>query len=770
MNNTVSRDIEANETNSVSFDLNRREVIAGGLTALIVPILLGGSTSKAIAAGGSALGPYIKIDGSNNVTVVVGSSEMGQGISSGIAQLVAEELKLNWNQVLFEHAGGIAAQYPTNPYANPLFFWQFTGGSSSMRAFYSAVRTAAAQARDKLEQAYPNGKIGVGGFITDTNGNLPKSFSSLVSAASGKTSAINYADSGTRHIIGTSVKRLDVVPKSNGSAIFGMDMHSGVNASSTRVQGDVTKLSGMVYATVIHSPVAGGTVSGTLPTLSGVTLVNLGNAVGVVSAKDTYQAMKAANTVASQIRWANPDSATIAKMNTSAIAAQAQTLQDQESPQHTWHQSGTLGALSFNQTYTLPMLAHACMEVMNCTAAVTLSGGSISNGIVTGATVTACEVWAPTQTQGTLAFAIMGATELSDLSKIKVNVTYIGGGFGRKLEDDYVVQAVKISKAVGKPVKLIWSRKQDMQNDFYRPYVSIRVKAGLDGSNKLSSLRYRNVSTDPGVQKGYGVGLPTAENPEASGPVAGAFPFPYKVPNQKIEFSNIADIGNIKLGWWRSVGESYNVFAVESAIDELSIGAGIDPIQFRLNHLTDVGSLHPDYEIRAQAVLEEVKTMTGWGTTTLPAQTSRGVAFMKGWDSYIALVLEITLNGLGQIWVKKAFAAVDCGLVINPDSVKAQIQSGIAQGLSSALWGQVIFTNGTPNVVNFSNYRVLTASEMPEVTINLIGSQAINTLPGGIGELGVPCVAPALANAYARMSGGTRVRNLPFYPGATMDD
>ena len=307
-----------------------------------------------------------------------------------------------------------------------------------------------------------------------------------------------------------------------------------------------------------------------------------------------------------------------------------------------------------------------------------------------------------------------------------------------------------VSKAIGKPVKLTWSRTQDFQNDKYRPCALIRVQAGLDVNHNVTALIYRNVSPSINIQRNTQPG----NNPEDTGAVAGATGLLYAVPNRRIEF--VPNLADIPLGYWRSVGESYNTFAVESAIDELALAGKQDPLAFRKYLLTG--------NSRALAVLNAVDTLSGWSTTKLSTGNARGIAFLNGFGSLIALVAQISLNSSGQIKVSKMFCAIDCGVAINPDSIEAQIQGGIAHGLSAALWGQVTFANGVPNATNFSNYRVLRMSEMPTVSVKVISSTAA---PGGVGETGVPCVAPAIANAYATLT-AKRIRTLPFYPGATM--
>ncbi len=720
--------------------VDRRALIAGGAAVLVVPVgmavtkavtpLSGATADGALAApaeAGAALGAYLKIDTRNNVTLLIGPTEMGQGIMTGLAQLVAEELMLAWSQVSVEHA---VPQVPTNPYANPLFGLQLTGGSTSMRGWYQPLRKAAAIAREMLLAAAAKqvpGKswsLAPGGKVTDGTSTLL--FSQLVETAAQLTPPTQVALATTRNAIGKRLPRTDIPAKVAGSAVFGIDV----------------KVPGMVYAAVVHCPTLGGTVASMPSTAAGaLALVNLGNGVGVV-ASDTWTAQKIADSLASTIKWTLP--ANTASRDSASIRATGLALltSTTETP-HVYETTGATDAAvavansptRFDATYELPYLAHACMEVLNCTASVT---------------ATACEIWAPTQGQALNIFTASAITGLPP-SAITVHTTFLGGGLGRKFDQDFVGEAVKVAKAVGKPVKLTWSRKQDFQNDMYRPCAAIRVQAGLDADRNLAAVLYRNVSPSINIQRNSKPG----NNPEDTGAVAGATEMPYAIPNRRIEF--VPNPADIPLGYWRSVGESYNTFAVESAMDELALAAGKDPMAWRRSLLAA--------DSRALGVLAAVDALSGWSKTAAPGGSARGLAFLKGFGSYIALVAQISLSS-GRIKVGKMFCAIDCGVAVNPDQIEAQIQGGIVHGLSATLWGQVLFTAGVPNVTNFSNYRMLRYNEMPQVSVAIVPSEAA---PGGVGETGVPCVAPAIANAYARLT-GQRVRSLPFYPGATMGD
>lgn len=705
--------------------LSRRAVLAAGGAALVVPfaLTLGDRAAEAAnAPGAGQLGAYIRIDASNLVTVVLGSSEMGQGILTGLAQLVAEELNLNWPQVRAEHAP--ASTLWPNPYGNPLFGAQLTGGSTSTRGWYAPLRQAAAVVRETLiaaaaRQYGGTWTLGQGGALR--NGTRRVLFSDVVVTASGLTPPTTAALNSTGRFIGKAMPRLDVPSKTDGSAVFGMDV----------------KVPGMRFASTIHAPVQGGKVKSMPASSGGARLYNLGTAVGVL-ADDTWTAIQLARGAAPKITWdlpADPDAA-----DSTALAAAAQALmRSKTATAFVAEVVGTpkIGAAArqIDVTYSLPFMAHATMEVMCCTASVTAS---------------ACEIWAPTQGQQfipALAAKIAGVPA----SAVTLHSTLMGGGLGRKFETDYVAEAIGLSKQAGVPVKLIWSREEDFRNDYYRPSALIRVRAALGAAGGISNLIYRNVSPSINIQRGTLAG----NNPEDTGAVAGAVGMPYKIGARRIEFVPLLPC-DVRLGYWRSVGESYNTFAVESAIDELALLAGKDPLAFRKTLLAD--------SPRPLAVVKALESLTNWAVPPGAGQ-ARGMAFLSGFGSFIAMAADVANVG-GQVSVRKVYCAIDCGVPVNPGSIEAQIQGGIVHGISATLWGGMTFVKGKPQVQNFNHYRMLKLHEMPEVAVTVVPS---TEAPGGVGETGVPCVAPAVANAWAKLT-GTRVRTLPFYPGATMGE
>ncbi|MBI1171982.1 molybdopterin-dependent oxidoreductase [bacterium] len=727
------KDIRETETSSgdeKGEGISRRDLLTAGGAALVVPFVFtpGGEGAKAaIVPGSGAVGAYIKIDTTNTVTVVIGATEMGQGILTGLSQLVAEELNLNWPQVRAEHAP--ASTLWPNPYGNPLFGAQLTGGSTSTRGWYAPLRQAAAIARDTLIAAA--GKQFGGVWTLGQGGALRKGtsrvlFSSVVVTASGLTPPTTAALATTTRFIGKSMPRLDVPSKTDGSAVFGMDV----------------KVPGMKFGSTIHAPVQGGKVKTMPATSGGARLYNLGTAVGVL-ADDTWTAIQLARGAASQITWDVPTDPNAA--DSAALAAHAQQLMT--SPTASVFVAEVVGsprippaARSIDVTYSLPFMAHATMEVMNCTANVT---------------PTSCEIWAPTQGQQFIPGLAASITGLP-ADAVTVHTTLLGGGLGRKFETDYVAEAVNLSKQAGVPVKLIWSREEDFKNDYYRPSALIRVQAAVGSAGLgITNMIYRNVSPSINIQRGTLSG----NNPEDTGAVAGAVGLPYRMGARRIEYVPLLPC-DVRLGYWRSVGESYNTFAVESAIDELALVAGRDPMEFRKGLVGGTGG-----SPRSLRVLKALETLTNWSVPP-PAGQARGMAFLSGFGSFIAMAADVAQSTAGQMVVKKVYCAIDCGVAVNPGAIETQIQGGIAHGISATLWGGMNFVKGKPQVQNFNHYRMLKLNEMPQVAVTVVPS---SFAPGGVGETGVPCVAPALANAWAKLT-GTRVRNLPFYPGATMGD
>lgn len=520
-------------------------------------------------------------------------------------------------------------------------------------------------------------------------------------------------------LIGTSVARPDLPKKVDGSAIFGID----------------AIMPNMLYAVIRHCPTLGGTLSGTPPTPPGaIAVVPLGNAVAVV-ATDTWRAIKGAEEL--QASWSIPPTAS--SLSSGQIFAEAQQLLASGTPaiaEDIGNVESTFAGAAHrvDLVYDVPYLAHATMEPMNCTASVTAN---------------ACEIWAPTQAAGFIPGLVASLTGLSP-GQVTLHTTYLGGGLGRKFEMDYVRQAILVSMAMGQPVKLTWQREEDFCNDQYRPMAMVRLRAGLDASGNIVAWWYRNVSVSILYQRGW-IG-PDSVDSQA---VDGAIDLPYAMASRRIEY--VRHPAAIPVGFWRSVGHSINAFMVESAIDELALIAGDNPLDYRRRLLAG--------DARSLAVLNAAAALAGWDTPP-PSGRARGIAFHASFGSVFAQVVELSGNTPATIKVWRVCCVIDCGRAINPDTVEAQMQGGIVHGMTAALWGRMAFQNGRPSPRNFNQYKMMRMRDMPQIDVEVIQSGAAL---GGTGEPGVPPIAPAIANAYAALN-GTRLRSLPLTGPQSLQD
>jgi isoquinoline 1-oxidoreductase beta subunit len=696
--------------------IDRRGFLASA-GALLVGASLALSDREALAAGaGGAVGAYVRIGADETVTVLIGSSEMGQGIMTGLSQLVADELVVPWSRVRAEHAPAAAA------YANPLFRMQLTGGSTTMRGWYLPLRKAAAAAREMLLAAgaaalgkpvsactVANGKVWVIGTTRSVT------YGQVAAAAGRLTPPTDPAlrPAAKLQYIGRRMKRLDVPAKVTGKAVYGIDV----------------RLPGMVYAAVKHAPQLGGKLAAVPARPAGsIAVVGLGNAVAVVST-DTWKAQRFLQEM--PIRWTAPP--VPADVDSAAIAAKAAALLA-SGPAVNAETVGNAAAgyaaasKRIDATYSLPYLAHACMEPLNCTARVTPD---------------LCEIWAPTQGQGLAVFTAQAVTGLP-ADKIVVHTTFLGGGLGRKFEQDFIRQAVTVAKAVGKPVKLTWFRGEDFANDQYRPMALVRVRAGVNAAGDVTGWMVRSTSPSIAAQR-----RPNFTGVDASA-VEGSVELGYAFKARRTDW--VRHPAAVPVGYWRSVGHSINAFAVESAIDELAAAAGQNPLAFRRKLLAG--------DPRGLAVLDAAAALGAFSSSP-PAGRARGIAYHESFGSRVATVLEVSAPATGGIRVHKAAVAIDCGTVVNPEQVEAQMESAVVHGLTAALWSEMTFVAGRVLQRNFHAYKMLRMAEMPVVSVKVIaGGDPL----GGVGEPGVPPVAPALANAYARLT-GRRVRTLPFFPG-----
>ena len=705
----------------------------------------------------SALNAWVNIGSDGSVTLLFGGSEMGQGIKTGLAQILAEELMVDWNQVIVQ-------QSPADPNVSYI-----TGGSNAVAGRYTSLRTAGAAAREVLIQAAmqstgdsTRGNYTVASGVVTYNGTQTFPYASLAATAATLTPPANppLTDPANFRLIGKPIQRVDIPSKTDGSAKFGIDVW----------------FPNMVFAAIKHCPTIGGTLA-SLPTRKpsnaiaivpckasdnrGAVVAGTVNAVAVV-ASNTYLAKNLANSFS--VTWTLP--ANTASVDSAALSAQAASLlatgaalvaepappsgtsPAQYAPAAEALVNSALGTPTVDATYNFPHLAHATMEVLNSSVRLTYADAAKT-------VVTLCEIWSPTQAAnwvvGSALSLINAAQPGSPIgpANVVVNTTYLGGGLGRKIEQDYVSQAIQVALAVKQPVKLTWMREEDFSHDNYRPMAAVRVQASLSGS-AVPAWSLRNVSAAILGQRGW-----MAPGSVDSQAVEGAVKLPYNFGTKLTEWVPLP--AGIPLGFWRSVGSSINTFAVECTIDELAQKANMDPFAFRYSLISDPRTLN---------VLHAADTMSSW-RKSLPAGHAWGLAIAEWNGTIVVQVVDVSKSGTTtspSLRVNRIACAVDCGQVINPNQAEAQMQGGIVHGLNAAMYGMITFTAGKANQRNFNNYKMIRAGEMPAITVQLVQS---GNAPSGLGEPAVPPIGPAIANAYSRLL-GTRVRNLPFFPGATM--
>ncbi len=680
------------------------------------------SAMTTAAAGPPAFVPnaFIRIGSDGRVTLIMNQVEMGQGTYTSMPMLLAEELEVGLDQVQLEHA-------PPNDtlYANPFFGDQETGGSSSVRAFYEPLRRAGATARTMLVSAAaqtwgvdPTSCRANRGVVTHTPSGRTLTYGALADKAAKLPvpEKVPLKDPKDFTLIGTPARRLDAAEKVNGKAQYGIDV----------------RLPGMKIATVAASPVLGGNVAGLdeakAMAIPGVRqIVNLGDVVAVVA--DHMWAAKQ-GLAALAIRWVDGPNGGV----TTADVVQGLATASQQPGAVARTQGNAAAALTgaakkMEAVYQVPFLAHAPLEPMNCTVHMQKDR---------------CEVWTGSQTL-TRAQATAARVTGLPLEQVVVHNHLLGGGFGRRLEYDYVTQAVRIGQQVDGPVKVVWTREEDMQHGFYRPYYYDRIAAGLDARGKPVVWTHRLVG--PAIVARYlPPGFRNGIDPDA---VGAAVELLYDIPAIQVEFVRHEE-PVLNTTFWRGVGPTHNVFVIESFMDELAAAAKADPVEYRRTLLSKAP--------RARAVLDLAAKAAGWGQP-LPAGRGRGVAILfSGWGSYLAQVAEVEVSKAGELRVHRVVCAVDCGTVINPDTVTAQIEGGVNFGISAALWGEITLKNGRVEQSNFHNYRVLRMNEAPTIEVHLVRNLEA---PGGIGEPGTSITGPALANAVFAAT-GKRIRKLPL--------
>jgi isoquinoline 1-oxidoreductase beta subunit len=669
---------------------------------------------------------WIHIGPDDQVTLAIDKSEMGEGIMTSMRMVLAEELDADWARI-------VVGPVPENPAA-----WSrrmMTGGSTAIRTSYEMLRNAGAAARDMLVTAAAQG-WGVPkadchtepGVVVHAASARRATYGSVVTAAAALPVPATppLKDPKTFRLVGTPVKRLDTPLKVNGTAQFGIDVTvPGLLIASVLrcpvLDGKVARYDAakaravLGVRQVIELPGIPGTGGGSLPPRT---------AAGVAVVAETYwQAMTGRRALA--VEW---DAGPNAALESAGISAKLAQLADGPSVEAK-KRGDPASALSaavrrIDATYEVPYLAHATMEPMNCTAHVRADG---------------CDVWAPTQNQSG---AQQVAAKYSGLApeQVRIHTTFLGGGFGRRAENDFVAEAVQLSKVVGAPVKVIWSREDDIQHDFYRPTSHHRFSAGFDAAGAPAVWTHRIVA--PSILSRFG---PLRDGIDGT-TVEGAANVPYGFTNFLCE-QTVADLP-IPIGFWRSVGSSHNAFVTESFLDEVAAAAKRDPYQLRHDLLA--GSP------RHRAVLDLVAQESGWGGPG-PAGRARGIALAESFGSIVAEVAEVSISA-GKPRVHRVWCAVDCGPIVNPDTIEAQMQSGIVYGLTAALYGAVTWKAGRVEQSNFTDYRMVRMAEMPEVKVRILPS---TDSQGGIGEPGTPPIAPALCNAIFALT-GKRIRKLPI--------
>jgi isoquinoline 1-oxidoreductase subunit beta len=705
-------------------DLSRRGLLTGSLAggfllafhlpvrAVNEPVQPPDSTDRKFAPNA-----LIRIDETGRTTLVMPQVEMGQGVYTAIAMILAEELDADITQVTLEHA-------PPNDklYGNPLFGLQVTGNSNSIRSWWVKLRTAGANARAMLVQAAakqwqvdPSSCSTSKSEVTHKESGRKVPYGAIALAASSETPPKNVPLKKPEDFIyiGQPLKRFDTPDKVNGKAVYGID----------------AMLPGMKFATVAACPVLGGKVrkvdDSAASKVAGVRkVVMLDDMVAVVgdhmwAAKKGLEALK--------IDW---DEGANASVSSETIWQDLRAASEKDGAVAKSVGDIATGLATGNKVeaeYELPFLAHATMEPINAT--VHFKGDS-------------CEVWTGTQILTRVQSEAAKAAGLP-VDKVIVNNHLLGGGFGRKLEPDMVVAAVRVAKEVDGPVKVVWTREEDIRHDVYRPAYRDSIVATL-ADGKIVAWKYKVAGSSvmarwlpPAFQNGIDIDA-----------VDSAVDIPYDIPNFHVEYVR-AEPKGVVTGFWRGVGPNNNVFAIESFMDELARKAGKDPVEFRRGML----GKNP----RALAALNLAAEKSGWGEA-LPARVGRGVCLQPSFASFIATVVEAEVDELGEVHLRRVTSAVDTGIAVNPDTIKAQLEGGLIFGLTAALYGEITLDKGRVRQSNFNDYRMLRIDQTPEINVHVIKS---GEPPGGIGETGTTAGPPALRNAIYAAT-GVALRRLPI--------
>ena len=723
-------------------DISRRDFIrgaasVGGGLMLGIYLPIGNAVGQEnVAAWAAKVTPprppsaFLRIAPDDTITLVTPTVEMGQGGHTAMPMILMEELAGDWERLKVEDAPAAAM------FNNPLFGRQITAGSFSVRGWYTELRRTGAAGREMLVSAaarqwgVPAAECAAAGsVITHAPSGRTCTYGSVASAAATlPVPAQPLLKTGRFALIGTSPLRIDITDKVDGSARYGIDV----------------KLPGMLYGAVKTCPTLGGKLKSFDDVKAKAapgfySTVALPDGV-IVVARSYWQAKKALALVT-----VDYDLGALAGVNSAAVSQRLHDGFDEKgivarddgnvdsafanvaSNGPAKGGSGFLataqaaGVPTLEAVYEVPYLAHACMEPMNCTVRTDEAGA---------------EVWCGTQSPQAAQHAAAAVLGIAP-DKVKVNTQYLGGGFGRRGEADFVTQAAAAAKAAGKPVKLVWTREEDIQHDFYRPAAAIKFRAALDREKKLTALECKMVTSSKPSFASRGPPFYTE----------GVYNLSYAIPNLRVTGVD-KNIG-VRFGFWRSVNESHNPFMLEGFIDEIAHQVGQDPYQFRRSML-----LHPEAR-RLLGVLDAVAEKGGWGSAK-PGH-ALGIAAFAAFGSYIGTVVDVTVKDKA-ITLNKVVTAIDCGVAVHPDNIRAQLEGGMVYGLAAVLRGEITLENGAVKQSNFTDYPMLMMAEMPPTESYILPSMAP---PGGIGEPGTGPIAPALANAIYAAT-GTRVRSLPL--------
>jgi isoquinoline 1-oxidoreductase beta subunit len=679
--------------------------------------VIGGDGVETPQSGVFAPNAFVQIDTAGKVTLIIPKVEMGQGVYTSIPMLIAEELEVPLDSVTIDHAPPDEKRF-----TDPLLGGQLTGGSTSIRYAWEPMRRAGATARVLLInaaaqqwQVEPASCHAENGQVIHADTKRSIAYGQLVEAAAKLPVPQNVPlkDPKDFKLIGTQAKRLDSPEKVDGSAIFGLDV----------------RLPDMVYAAIVNCPVFGGTLASVDDTaakkIPGVRqIVKIDNGVAVIG-DHTWAAKRGA--AALKITWNEGAGATVSTQTIFDDLAKASqgngaVARKDGDVNNAFSQAKT----RIDAVYQQPFLAHATMEPINCTVHVKPDS---------------CEIWVGTQVPTRARDAGAKVTGLP-ADKIVVHNFLLGGGFGRRLEFDMVTQATKVAKQLNVPVKVVWTREEDIQHDMFRPAYYDRISAGLDANGKPIAWQHRIVGSSilarfapPAVKNGV--------DPDA---VEVAADLPYDLPNQLIDYVR-QEPRDIPTAFWRGVGPTRGTWVVESFIDELAAQAKVDPVKYRRDLLGKTP--------RALNVLNVATQAAGWGNA-VPKGQGRGVSVMHAFGSFFSMVADVAVDQ-GEVRVTRVVCAVDCGMVVNPNTVEAQISGGIIFAITAALYGEITIERGRVQQSNFTDYRILRIHETPPIDVHIVKS---SEAPGGIGEPGTAAAIPAVANAIYAAT-GKRLRQLP---------